>query len=469
MQNAQQKPKPFQRAVVIGASIAGIMGARVLSDYFQQVILLDRDEHGQRPQPRKGTPQSHHIHVLLRAGQDIIEEFFPGCLQEIEASGGARIDAHHDFVWHHFGVWKTRFESEAVMYLFTRPLLEYTLFERLRQISNIEIRERTSVAGFLSSDGGRHITGVRLSDGESLQADLVLDASGRGSRTVAWLEELGYDRPPLEETGVDLAYVSRLYRRPATDAVPRDWRFLLHYPHSPHTWKSGFVMDVEEDRWIVSLNGYFKDHPPLEHDGFVDFARDLTRPDLHSMITAAEPLTDAIKFTIPRNSWRHFEKMRRFPSGLVLIGDAICALNPIFGQGMSVAGKEAHVLHRLLQQCARRNSLAGLEHRARKHMARVIGLPWFLTICLDLHYPQTSGKKPLGHGFLMWYISRLMELSSSSPYVYGEFFKVLMLKNGLWTILKPTVSLRVLAYGVMSFFVPLPRRANTDTLPAPAR
>ncbi len=460
--------KPFGKAIVIGGSMAGLWTARALADFFERVTVVERDQLPSSPEPRKGVAQGRHIHVLLEAGRDVLDELFPGLVAEMQEDGLSDIDFAADLVWHHFGVWKKRFRGSTTMLCMTRPYLEWNVRKRIAALSNVIFRPQTTVEGFLTDDDGGRITGVRIQgSGEELRADLVIDATGRGSQTPQRLDALGYEKPPEETVGVELAYTSRIYQPPEDFAG--EWKFLVQYPRSPDNWRAGFIMAIEGGRWIVSLNGYFRDHAPTDEAGFNEFARSLSRPDLYQYIQRAQPLTEPVTHKIPVNRWRRYDKPGRFPEGLIVLGDAVCALNPIFGQGMSVAAKEARLLHRILAARAASNAgdLSGIAQKVRKGLPGIIGLPWFLTRCLDLHYPQATGKRPIGHGLLMWYIARLLELNSRNEYVYSRLSEVLSLKRGLGTILVPSVSLRVLAYGVKSLFVPLEKRANTDVLPAP--
>lgn len=453
------------RAIVIGSSMAGLMAARALADHFEEVIVLERDRMPDGPKPRKGVPQGRHLHVLLEAGRDVAEHFFPGIVPHMQREGMSVIDLTNDVAWHHFGVWKTRCEGSARGLLFTRPFFEHHVRERLKALCNVSLRYGTTVAALRRSADAGTITGVVLDDGSELEADLVVDASGRGSRVPGWLEELGYARPVDEEVGVDLTYTSGLFEPPRGFAG--EWKLLIEYPSSRNDWRSGFISCVEGNRWVVSLNGYFKEGPGLTQESFLAYAKSLPRPELHDYVAQAKPLSELVTHRVPTNRWRHYEKLSRFPEGLVVLGDSVCALNPVFGQGMSAASMQAQVLAEALVEQARvrPGDVIGLEKRVRMRLPRVLRLPWFLTSTLDLNFPPARGKRPFGHGVLMAYVSRLLELTSTSPHVFRSLAQVLSLKSGLWEILKPSVSLRVLAYACKGLFLPLAKRANVDRMP----
>ena len=469
--------RSFKNAIVIGGSIGGLLAARALADYFENVTVLDRDVLAKHTQVRKTAPQGAHVHVLLESGKDIVENLFPGIWEELLKENLNIIDTARDFIWHHQGVWKARYTSGIKMVLTRRPYLEHCIRTRVRELPNIDFRPGVAVAELLANEDNSRVTGVKIQSSdnnskktEELRADLIIDASGRGSQSPKWLEDLGYSQPQEERVGINLAYTSRQYEIP--ESFNNNWQFLIHYPVHPTSWRSGFISTVEgankgERNWIVSLNGYFNEHAPLDDKGFLEFAKSLTRPDLYNYIKDARPVSDLAIHKFPYSRWRHYEKLSRFPESYIILGDAVCSFNPIFGQGMSMAGKGAHLLKNLLEEQIRRSpeSLDGLAKKHRKRLPKLAALPWFLTKVLDLNYKSATGKRLLGHGLLAWYVARLLELSSKNPRIYHEFNFVLHMQKGLGNILKPSVSLPVLLYGIKSFFTPLKNRANVDQLP----
>jgi flavin-dependent dehydrogenase len=457
--------KTYGHAIVIGGSMGGMLAARVLADRFDKVTVIERDELPASPEARKGVPQGRHVHALLNSGKAVLEELFPGVVDELRRAGANVVDGARDLAWHHFGVWKARHQSKLQITLATRPLIEWHVQRRVAALANVEIRAGLAVEGLLADDARRRITGVRLKGGTALTADLVVDAGGRGSMTPQRLEALGYAKPDEEMVGIDLSYSSRLYQ--ARRGANIDWKFLVEYPRSPESWRAGFISFVEQDRWMVSLNGYFKDQAPTDERGFLEFARALPRPDLYELIKDATPLSDIVVHKVPTTRWRRYDRLARFPENLIVIGDGVCAFNPIFGQGISVAALEARILRDCLEEQVRSGAkdLTGLADRARRRFPKAIKLPWLLTTTLDLHYRQSRGRAPLGHSLLIWYVTKLLELCSSDARVYDQFLWTLHLERGLWNILKPGISLRVLAYALRCPFVPLARRANTDRLP----
>ncbi|NOJ55415.1 MULTISPECIES: FAD-dependent oxidoreductase [Myxococcus] len=460
----------FGRAVVMGGSMAGLLSARALADHFEKVVILERDSLPGMHAARKGAPQGTHVHVMLDAGHRLLERFFPGLLQDLQDQGAALIDSSRDVAWHHFGVWKSRVPQGLPLLVCTRPFLEWHVLRRVLALPNVEFHGGVSVEGLLTDASHQRVTGVRLKKAgveEPLEAALVVDATGRGSRAPQWLEALGHARPDEEQVRVDLAYTTRLYEPPAHRQ--EDWKVLMQYPCPPVNWRAGFISRVEGDRWIVTLNGYFGEHAPADDEGFLAFARSLPQPDLYACLREARPLGPLTLHKVKESRWRHYERLARFPENWIILGDAVCAFNPVFGQGMSVAAQGAAQLLACIEEQARRfpTTLDGLAQRFRKRLSDTIRLPWFMGTNIDLQYPKAVGQRKPGVGVLHWYIRRMMERSSRDAAVHRQFNRLLHLQAGLGAVLQPSVALPVLADGARALFMPLHARANTDIRPAP--
>ena len=463
-------------AVVVGGSIAGLLTARTLSATFRRVTVLEADPRPEGASPRKGARQGQHVHVMLDTGLRTLEELFPGLTAELRAGGAALVDMGRDVAWFHMGAWKPRFVSGVDTVLCTRPFLEARVRARVAALPNVELRYGCAVEELLADAARTRVTGVRLKPSaqgmaeETLAAELVVDASGRGSRAPKWLEALGYARPELEEVSVDIAYTSRFYRAPANGG--RDWKFLALYARSPGAWRSGFISEVEGGRWMVSLNGYFGDHAPTDDQGFLDFARQLPTLDISDALRDAEPLTAPVTHKVPSSRWLHYERLARMPDGFVVLGDAVCAFNPFYAQGMTVCGLGARRLGQLVEDQARATpgSLRGLSRRFQRELAELVRVPWFLATTMDLRYPRTKGKRMPGLGLLHRALMALVDLTSVDVAAAQRFYEVLHLRRGLRSLLDPALVASLLAYSARSLFVPFDQRVNAGRMPpAPAR
>jgi 2-polyprenyl-6-methoxyphenol hydroxylase-like FAD-dependent oxidoreductase len=455
-------------AVVMGGSIAGLLSARVLSDYFEKVILLERDPPPEGPEARKGAPQGRHVHAFLQTGLLMMEEFFPGFIQQVHREGGMIIDTSRDLVWHHFGSWKPRYKSGVEGIMSTRPFVEWLVYRRVAALPNVTLRHGCVAEGLVEDAGRTGIQGVRVKgpEGEeTLQASLVVDASGRGTRAPRWLEELGYGRPEREEVGINLAYTSRFYARP-TD-FKDDWRYVLLFARPPKAWRSGMLCEVEDGRWQVSLNGYFGDHPPSDDAGFLEYARTLPAPTIYNAIKDARPLTPPIVHKYPASRWTHYERLPRLPEGFVVLGDAACSFNPIYAQGMTVSALGARLLAECLAEQVRSSpgQLRGLSTRFQKRLCKVITVPWRMSTFADLTYPQTEGRRPFGLRLVQWSMITLIDMASRNARLCQQLFRVVHMQAKGKVLLNPSILFPFVGYALKSLFVGLPRRANVGPFP----
>lgn len=424
-----------RHGVVIGGSIAGLLAARALAGHLERVTLFERDAYPAAPEPRKGVPQGHHVHVIWTGGRRAIDRLLPGTFDELATRGAVAFDNSADMRWFQHGVWKLRLDSGFRMVSQTRPLLEDVIRRRVLAEPRIALRSEP-VTGLLV-DGGR-TSGVRTPAG-AVAADLVVDASGRGSQLPAWLGEHGFAPPRAEEVGIDLGYASRLYRVPK--AAERDWAVMAVYPEPPATTKAAVIFPVEGDRWIVTAGGSVGDHPAGDEAGFLAFLAGLDRPDLAEALGPAEPASPIWTMRFPRERRRFWERMRRRPGRLVVVGDALCSFNPLFGQGVSVAALEAVALDGVLGTGDLDLAPARYFHAAR----RIVDDPWMLATVADLIYPGVPGRRPPGARLLQWYLRRVLTLTGSHEGVYRRFLGLVHLTAPLGTLFHPSVLAAVLA------------------------
>ncbi len=434
-----------QRAVVIGASMAGLLAARVLADGYGRVTVIDRDELPETPTHRRGVPHGRHIHALAARGQQVLEELFPGLTAELIAEGAPAGDMLTDARFYLSGQRLARAHSGLILLCASRPLLEARVRARVRVLPNLEFLDRCDVVGLATTPDGRRVTGARVlrrADGsaeELVGADLVVDASGRGSRTPTWLDALGYDRPEREEVRIGLGYATRTYRLPP-DAL--DGMLAVLDAATPDLPRTGALQRLEGDRWMLTLAGILADHPPTEPDGFLDFARSLRFPDIYEAVRAAEPLDDPVGFRFPASVRHRYELLHRFPAGFLGVGDAVCSFNPIYGQGMSVAGLEALTLRRHVQM--------GIEPEPRRwfrDLAAVVDVPWDMSAGGDLLFAGVPGHRTLRIRLLGGYLSRLHAAAAHDASLATAFMRVAGLVAPPQSLLTPRTTLRVLRDG----------------------
>jgi 2-polyprenyl-6-methoxyphenol hydroxylase-like FAD-dependent oxidoreductase len=432
-----------EHAAVIGASMGGLLAARALADHYNKVTIIDRDDLPAVFEPRKGVPQGRHAHGLLARGREVLDRLFPGLDEELVAEGALHGDIVDDCLWYNYGCYLKNASSELVGLLVSRPMLEGGIRRRLGRLSNIRLREQCdAVALELDSARGR-VVGLRLraltggeNREETVKADFVVDASGRGSRSPAWLESFGYAKPREETVQVDIGYRTRQYRR-RPDHLGGKVALILGAT-SPQ-WRFGALLAQENDRWIVTLGGYFGDEAPSDDHGFLEFARGLPKPEIYGVLRDAEPLSPLVSYHFRASLRRRYEELSRFPDGFLVYGDALCSFNPIYGQGMTVACLEALALGECLS-----SGLAGVSRRFFRKASKLIDTPWQIAVGGDLQHPKVQGARPLPVRFLNWYIGKLYSAAQGDGELATTFLQVANLMQPPTALLKPQVALRVL-------------------------
>jgi 2-polyprenyl-6-methoxyphenol hydroxylase-like FAD-dependent oxidoreductase len=431
-----------ERAVVLGASMAGLLAARVLADSYRQVTVIDRDQLPETPMHRRGVPHGRHAHALLAGGQQALEELLPGLTAELIAHGAPSGDMLANGRWYLNGHRLRQAHSGLVALSPSRPLLEGHIRARVRALPNVALLDSCDIVGLAATPDGRRVTGARAlrraggGPEELLGADLVVDASGRGSRTPIWLQELGYARPSEEQVRIGLGYATRTYRLPP-DALHGDVG--LVQAATPQHPRSGVLVLLEGDRWMVTLGGRRGDYPPTDPDGFLAFARSLRVPDIYESIRDAEPLDDPVAFRFPASVRYRYERLDRFPDGLLAVGDAVCSFNPVYGQGMSVAALEALTLRRHLQD--------GTEPQPRhffRDLAGVVDVPWDIAVGGDLAFPGVQGSRTLKVRLVNAYLARLHAAAADDASLAGAFLRVAGLVAPPQSLLRPGIAVRVL-------------------------
>ena len=451
---------PRGRAVVVGAGMAGLLAAHVLAPHYGSVTVVERDRLPPTPQFRKGVPQSRHTHLLLGRGLESLETLLPGIVGELLERGAVPLDWPGDALWLTPAGWSSRFRPGMSIVSASRDLVEWSVRQRVLSHPGIEVLQATEVTALIPSSNGKGVAGVRVRDRDEQQeqdipADLVLDTSGRGSKASRWLSELGWQ--PAQEPSVPtkVSYVSRWYQRPDEAHAP-DWSLILLQTQPPEHTRSGMLLPVDGGRWMVSLVGVGGDDPPTSEEGFLEFARSLRDPVLYEAIREAKPLSPIHSFRVPDSRRRRYERERRWPEGFAVIGDALCSLNPMYAQGMSVAAVTALAVG---EELSRRSSRP-LGRRIQRRAARSGADPWLIASGEDLRYlpPHQQGRRPLHASIMQAYFDRVLRAARTDATVNAALLKVLNLQSGPYSMLRPAVLRRSL----------LKRQAPAETRPPQA-
>jgi flavin-dependent dehydrogenase len=384
-----------RRAVVVGAGLGGLSAARVLADYFDEVIILDRDDLPDEATPRPGVPQGKHPHGLLGAGLNVLENLFPGFGNELMRAGAEPMEPGFDMLYEIPGqdVWP-RIKLSWPTYAMSRPLIERTLRRQVERIANLKVRRGCRVLSIVSEGHALAARGIRYEgpDGnrKTLESDVVVDGSGNGSLTVEFLKATDR-RPPAETSiGVNTRYASAFFER--VD-IGNDYKGVYTFPDAPEHSRGGLILPSDNHRYQVVLMGRGNDIPPVNGYEFMSYARTLPTPSVYNAIKNAKRLTGISPFAFAESRWRHFARVPDFPNGLLPIGDAICRLNPVYGQGMTVALQEANLLFDLLRTLDG-SQLATLAPTFLAKAEALIADPWAMSAIPDFVYPETTGERP---------------------------------------------------------------------------
>ncbi|MEM9453558.1 MAG: FAD-dependent oxidoreductase [Myxococcota bacterium] len=432
--------KTPDHAIVLGASMAGMMAAAALARHARQVTIVERDPLPDTISIRKGVPQGSQPHLLLDRGRQAIEGLLPGFFDEIHGHGARRVDFGRELRWYHNDRWKVSCDTGYTLSLQTRPFLEYHVRRALlRHHPNVTIRAQSEVVRPVVQHD--RIEAVELHDRhkdttELVPCELFVDASGRGARSRRWLAELDYGQAPEVGVRIGLGYSTRAFRRPTN--APSDWQCCVIYGRRPYQTCHGALFSVENDGWLFGFFGYNGQHPPADPEGLDTFARGLARPDLAELMRTAEPVSDIRRHTFPRQRWVHYHRLNRLPGGYAVVGDAVCSFDPIFGQGITIGAVEAELLTRALDSRRGFDSM-----RFARACARFITIPWLLTRIEAFRYPEVEGSRPMGLPLLHPILDRVFERSATDPEVYCAFLDIMQMNRSPLALMRPSVLMRL--------------------------
>jgi 2-polyprenyl-6-methoxyphenol hydroxylase-like FAD-dependent oxidoreductase len=433
-------------ALVMGASVAGLLAARVLAEHFERVTVVEKDACPADGAPRAGVPQGRHTHILLPAGAQVLERLFPGRVAELVREGAKKFDYGRSR-FYAGGRWLPRVATGLDSFAQTRPFLEEHLRRWVGEIPNVRVVYETSVAALMFERAGARVVGVEIAGTgaprQELGADLLIDATGRPSRLPRWLAENGFGDVPETTIGIDLAYATGRFQVPA-DALP-DHPMLYIVGPPPEKTRVGVVFQVENGIVFIGLAGYHGDYPPAEMDGFLEYAKSLSQPDVYEVLSRAKLCGSIERFRIPTALRRHYRKMRRFPAGILPVGDTICSLDPVFGQGMTMAALEAEILSRCLFEGAQDGALARSYLRA---VDTCLDTAWTLCGAQNFRYPQTTGPRPFSYTAIQRYMDLMTD--SSDPVALTQVYRVLTLTAPPRVLLRPDIPLRALGRKILN-------------------
>jgi 2-polyprenyl-6-methoxyphenol hydroxylase-like FAD-dependent oxidoreductase len=448
MKNNLIQSSGLRQVIIVGGGIAGLLSARVLSRYFDQVTVIEQDdkESVHRLDSRKGVPHALHSHFLMLKGMTIIRQLFPTIDQELSKRGAKEIDVYRDIQLYR-GAWLPNFESGKSTFLQTRPLLEEAIRSLVEPYPNIQFQYGEKIEGLLTNEAQTRLVGVYSLNKNSPEphrffGDLIVDAMGRNTLFPSWIHSLGYPSLPKTEVYNDIYYCSRIYETPKDLTI--NWVCKNIRQTIPFKKKAGVVMEVEGNgearQWLVTLVGQLGDYPDNSEDGFIEFASQLEQPDIYDFIKQAKAVTPISSFRSPSSFHYQYEKSSRLPDGFIAIGDSFYTLNPVFGQGMSACAIAIHALDQCLEKFG--GTSQKLQCHYFKDTAHLLNIPWKQTLNQDLLYPEIKGKRPFGFKLLSWYKGKLLQLCQD-PVVGKTIYQVINLEKPSKSLFRPSMILKV--------------------------
>jgi 2-polyprenyl-6-methoxyphenol hydroxylase-like FAD-dependent oxidoreductase len=437
--------KKSKHAVVIGGSLAGMCAARMLLPAFDRVTVLERNELN-----GSSVPHARQLHVLLGRGRLVFENIFPGFLSRMRALGAHEVDLGSEFASYiaPFG-WFPRTAYGIPWLIATRRLLDGLVRELLIKEAAITIRERTPVTGLLVDRmGPDRIVGVAVEDRnsgttEEISADLVVDTSGQASPALEWLEHIGLEPPPTNVVDPYAGYSSRLYR-PGPKTKGRWWKGArIDFRFTPirrHCW----LIPIEGDRWMVTITGMSKRYPPSDEAKFVQALAEFPIPMIADAVQDAEPLTNVASFRSCANRFRRYDLWRSSLAGFVALGDAVCAINPFYGHGMTLIGISAQIL----RDCVLRYGPGSpdLSQAFFSEQARHLKQAWSLATSVDFGFPATQGCRPFGTRWSVAYSKAVVAVARENDAVRHRFWEVINLLRPKSSLVIGATPFRVAAH-----------------------
>ena len=451
----------WDHAVVIGGSYAGLLTAHALADHFDRVTVLERDQVEVGTEYHAGVPQARHPHLLLAKGAQLLEARFPGLRAELAGLGAPVYDFGTGVRYLVHGGLTPRAELGITMQSVSRATLERVIRRRVLAHRAITLVPGFTVDGLQLETVSRSITGLtghahgpdrRPGQQQRIEADLVVDASGRTSRLPEWLAGVGLQQPVEQVVDGRLSYASRFVRLP--EDTERDWQLTGSMPFPPDQPRGGLVLALDGGQWVVSVFGSGGELPPTDEDGLRAYAESLPLPEIAKALAVGEPLAPLYRSSGLVNRWRHYHRLARWPDRLLVVGDAFCAFNPIYAQGMTVAALQAELLGALLSTTTTPNRLG---RRFQRAAGRLVHTPWSLATGSDR--PWSGQPSPLGARLARAYLARVFELMAIDPEVYRRFIAVQNMVAAPATLLAPALVGRVLRQAL-----PRPRRTVLDLL-----
>ena len=439
----------WKRAIVIGAGIGGLSAAAALSRYFSEVVLLERDAFPPGVGSRAGVAQDRQPHLWLSAGLQMLESLLPGIERDLLHAGAVSVNCFREVRYERPDVGALPARDCGLTFLCaTRPLVEQLLRQRVASIHNVTLRPSCRVTE-ITTDAIRRTVKFEIEGRElsSLNADLVVDASGRAVPTLALLDSLGWARPVETTVGVDINYTTFVMTQPP--ANPYGSKIIVTLPDPSVSAQAGLIMPIEDGRWFVGIAEHGATERPKTWQELLSILRRLQTTTIYNEVCNLQPIDGPRHFVFDESRWRHFELLDRLPYGVLPIGDSICRFNPIYGQGQSVAALQAGLLGDALASVAEEVDPIGLlQSRFMANTAELLETPWNLGVNADFAFPTTRGQRPERYEEGRQFEASLFRAMIADPVVQRAFAKVMHLTEGFGSLHDPDIRQRIEAHAM---------------------
>jgi 2-polyprenyl-6-methoxyphenol hydroxylase-like FAD-dependent oxidoreductase len=435
--------------------MAGLTAARVLDRFFDEIMLVDRDEIPDEAAPRAGVPQARHVHALIARGARELEAMFPGFSKEYEARGAVALDVPWDGTVLRTTGWQKPLRSDTEVWFATRDLTESIVRRRIREIEKIQIIDRTDVTslGVAPEKPGRisvvHATRKDGGANLTLEADLVIDATGRTSKAPTWLESLGFPAAREEIVDCHSGYGSRWYEMPEASEWPSSywWKLVWLDPLPPEHLMGGVLFPVEGRRFIVTLIGYSKNYPPSDEAGFDEALRKLRSPILAEMTARCKPISPVYASRALKNRLRRYDQIEKPARGFVAVSDSVCTFNPMYGQGMTIATLSARALEETLERVSLDDP--AFERAFFAAQQRKLKDAWSLATSADMRFPGVVSDLPMPTPFQRFVSKAMQHALIEDPVVVRRMMPMLYLLKPTKGLFEKDLFARILAHGVV--------------------
>jgi len=420
--------RPTEHAIIIGASLAGLCAARVLSDFHERVTVYERDNLPDGPANRAAVPQGRHVHLLMARGAQEFETHFPGLLDDMVAAGVPILENRPDCI--HFGAaghvlgTHHRLRDEFTAYVPSRPHLEWQIRRRVTAIDNVEF-VRAAVSEPRYEPGRQQVTGVVLDSGDPVGADLVVDATGRGTRLPVWLAQWGFERPREDRVDVGIAYATHQLRIP--DGLIAE-KVVVAGASRKQLLGLGMLY-YEDGTWGLTTFGVAKVEPPDDFAGMCALADEILPRHVAAAIRQGEPIGGVAFHKFPTSRWRRFDKLDRFPAGIIPFGDAVVSFNPTFGQGMTMMSLQTGHLRRVLETPG-----ADLARDFNRAAAKTTYPVWTMNAIGDLVLHRATGPMPWWYRPVGNLFDQFLGAAETDPVLAEWFLRRFSLLDSLYMV-----------------------------------